>query len=136
MLFSFILRSGTEEDYPELSQLLEDISSYVADSTIAQIDEQGKRKKEEQDKIKGMEMRKAAMETHSSDSQLHGVSCNYLYVFSKGKSFLVKMWTVATCTLQQFKDPAVVSIPLYMLPLRLIFLLSHMAMLWNPIKLK
>ena len=80
-------------------------------------------------------MRKAAIETHSSDSQLHGVSCYYLYVFSKGKSFLVKMWTVATCTLQQFKDPAV-SIPLYMLPLRLIFLLSHMAMLWNPIKLK
>ena len=73
------------EDYTELLQLLEDISSYVADSTITQIDGPAKTKKEEQDKIKAMEMRKEAMETHPSESQLHGVSCCNQNVLSKTK---------------------------------------------------
>lgn len=57
--------SGIEEEYNELACLLKDTSSYVADSSINQIDDQEGKKKEEQDKMEGMEMRKAAMETHS-----------------------------------------------------------------------
>ena len=50
-----------KEEYTELSQLLKDI-------TIAENDELRKRRKEQQDKIKDTEMRKAALETHSSEN--------------------------------------------------------------------
>ncbi len=60
-------RSGTEEEYNELEQLLEDISSYKEGLELqrAQAKEAKKRKLEEE-KRKGSDMRKAAMERMSS----------------------------------------------------------------------
>ena len=47
-------------------QLLEDISTYQRDIQIAlQKEKEGKKQKEAKDKSKGIEMRKAAMETYS-----------------------------------------------------------------------
>ena len=63
---SVTVRSGTEEEYTELVQLLEDISTYQRDmqSAILQHKEE-KKQKEMSDKSIGEEMRKAAMETLS-----------------------------------------------------------------------
>ena len=59
-------RSGTEEEYTELHQLLEDISSYIRDLSAIQsvqaAERAANRKKIEEDKRKGEEMRRAAME--------------------------------------------------------------------------
>lgn len=61
-------RSGTEEDYSELTVLLEDIASYQRDVIGAlNREKEGKKKKEMEDKQQGEEMRKAAMETLSSE---------------------------------------------------------------------
>ena len=65
--------SGTEEEYSELCQLLEDIASYVKDCDELK-KENGKmrKKKEAEDKQKGEEMRKAAMEGLAS-------KCEYIW---------------------------------------------------------
>ena len=55
-------RSGTEEEYDELSQLLEDISSYMRDFEELK----AKKKKEADDKRKAEDMRRAAMEGMAS----------------------------------------------------------------------
>ena len=53
--------SGTEEDYSELTQLLEDISMHMRD--FEELKERDKdEKKEAEDKSKAEEMRRAAME--------------------------------------------------------------------------
>ena len=62
-------RSGSEEDYTELAGLLEDISSYMADLAASHGANKSKQKKDEGDKMKGLEIRKAAMVTHA---------CNYI----------------------------------------------------------
>ena len=59
-------RSGTEEEYSELSQLLDDISSYSRDMVVLQTQEREAKNKEKSDKQKGEEMRKAAMELMGS----------------------------------------------------------------------
>ena len=59
----FLNRSGTEENYTELQQLLEDIKEYNNDFEAGREEEQkSARKKKAADKKKGEEMRKAAME--------------------------------------------------------------------------
>ena len=59
-------RSGTEEDYTELTQLLEDIHSYQRDMQ-KKVDEEkaAKYQKEVLEKSMAEEMRKSAMETIS-----------------------------------------------------------------------
>ena len=55
--------SGTEEEYTELCQLLEDICSYLRD--VAELKKekgQIRKRREAEDKLKGEQMRKAAME--------------------------------------------------------------------------
>ena len=57
-----VYRSGTEEDYTELNQLLEDISVYTRDFSLAQGEKKSEAKaKKEEDRKKGEEMRRAAM---------------------------------------------------------------------------
>ena len=57
-------RSGTEEEYTELLQLLEDISAYQRDVQDAiSKEKESKRQKEIYDKKIGEDMRKSAMET-------------------------------------------------------------------------
>lgn len=56
--------SGTEEEYTELHQLLEDITTYLKDAAELKKERSDmRRKKEAEDKRKGEEMRKAAMES-------------------------------------------------------------------------
>ena len=59
-------RSGTEEEYSELSQLLQDISTYRRDMEEYKAktakDKVQKKKKEREDKKMGEEIRKKAME--------------------------------------------------------------------------
>ena len=60
-------RSGTEEEYTALQQLLEDIIMYTKDIAAAKEVLRGiSKKKDEEDKKKGEEMRKAAMEGQTS----------------------------------------------------------------------
>ena len=59
-------RSGTEEEYGELNTLLEDITTYLEDMSTNVVTKQ--KKKEEEDRSKGLAMRKAAMETYASTS--------------------------------------------------------------------
>ena len=72
VLLPFACRSGTEEEYSELHQLLEDISSYLKDFNAVRVAQAAERasqlKKAEEDKRKGEEMRRAAMEGRSSES--------------------------------------------------------------------
>lgn len=61
------IRSGTEEDYTELSQLLEDIVIYRIDMQDTKIREQeNKKQKEKKDREKALEMRSAALSGMSS----------------------------------------------------------------------
>lgn len=60
-------RSGTEEDYSELTQLLQDIAEYERDVAEAQSnDKQQKKKKEAEEKRQAQEMRNQAMMTIGS----------------------------------------------------------------------
>ena len=55
-------RSGTEEEYDELSQLLEDINTFRKDAEETQKKEkENKKQKEKEDKRKAAEMRDAAL---------------------------------------------------------------------------
>ena len=66
-MFISLNSSGTEEQYSELCQLLEDISSYLRDLAIQhKKDKAEKKKKDLEDKMKAQDMRKAAMEGISS----------------------------------------------------------------------
>ena len=61
--FAYKCRSGTEEEYLELEQLLEDIGTYVRDVAELKTNQQKAASlKKSEDKKKGEEMRKAAME--------------------------------------------------------------------------
>lgn len=95
-------RSGTEEDFGELQQLLEDISTYMKDFEALKAAQAAQKvvaqKKVEDDKQRGEEMRKAAMLRPASESiWLH--SCHidimqnvifYLFVLQKDDT-LVKV---------------------------------------------
>lgn len=60
--FSLVGRSGTEEEYDELSQLLEDIYTFRKDAEETQKKEkENKKRKEKEDKRKAAEMRDAAL---------------------------------------------------------------------------
>ena len=60
--FSLVGRSGTEEEYDELSQLLEDIYTVRKDAEETQKKEkENKKQKEKEDKRKAAEMRDAAL---------------------------------------------------------------------------
>ena len=60
--FSLVGRSGTEEEYDELSQLLEDIYTFRKDAEETQKKEkENKKQKEKEDKRKATEMRDAAL---------------------------------------------------------------------------
>ena len=60
--FSLVGRSGTEEEYDELSQLLEDIYTLRKDAEETQKKEkENKKRKEKEDKRKAAEMRDAAL---------------------------------------------------------------------------
>ena len=61
------IRSGTEEDYSELAQVLEDISSYQRD-VLAAVNKEKEQtmKKDMKEKKQSHEMRKSAMETLGS----------------------------------------------------------------------
>ena len=62
-------RSGTDEEYNELSQLLKDIKCYMHDFEQQKATEKSRSDgKKEKDKRKGEEMRNAAMECMSSTS--------------------------------------------------------------------
>ena len=81
-------RSGTEEDYTELMQLLEDIQQYLQDFTLAKAEEmKSATQKRNEDKRKGEEMRKAAMEGMSSKKAMsshaidHKIMLLLLYIF-------------------------------------------------------
>ena len=56
-------RSGTEEEFTELQQLLDDISSYMymQDFALAQEEKKCEMMKKEEDRRKGEEMHRAAM---------------------------------------------------------------------------
>ena len=56
-------RSGTEEDYSELTQLLEDIYTFKQDLQATLNEEKEAKKKELDDKRRAEEMRNSAMET-------------------------------------------------------------------------
>ena len=62
----FVCRSGTEEEYTELHQLLEDISIYMKDFSAIRAPQatvkEAQLKKAEENKRNGLEMRRAAME--------------------------------------------------------------------------
>ena len=81
LLYRRFYSSGTKEEYTELCQLLEDIASYVKDCEELK-NENGKmiKKKEAEDKQKGEEMRKAAME---------GLASKYVYIWCMCKINLV-----------------------------------------------
>ena len=60
-------RSGTEEEYTELHQLLEDIYTFRKDmENIHKKDKENKKQKEKSDHEKGEQMREAAMKGMSS----------------------------------------------------------------------
>ena len=59
MVNDLIYRSGTEEQYTDVHQLLDDIQSYIDDMQQTK----NNKKKEEEDKKKGIELRDKAMET-------------------------------------------------------------------------
>ena len=62
------LRSGTEEEYSQLQELLQDIISYREDMQLLKEQEkEAKKTKVEEEKQKGLEMRRSAMEGMSSE---------------------------------------------------------------------
>ena len=65
MLSYFAFRSGTEEEYGELNQLLESITSYRRDFSELRNNEKAERK-EEDDKNRAVTMKIAAMERMAS----------------------------------------------------------------------
>ena len=73
-----LLRSGTEEEYTELHQLLEDILIYQRDFAAIKAEEQKSTvQKRNADKRKGEEMRKAAMEGISGTTLATDIFCTY-----------------------------------------------------------
>ena len=60
------IRSGTEEEFTEIEQLLEDICTYNEDfEVVVKREEESKLARKKEDKKKGEEMRLAAMTTIS-----------------------------------------------------------------------
>ena len=82
-------RSGTEEEYGQLSQLLEDIYTFRKDSVEMQKKErESKKQKEKDDKRKAEEMRDAAMVGLGSKLKV-----NSLYLtdyFMSHRKFIIK----------------------------------------------
>ena len=78
-----IYRSGTEEEYDELSQMLEDIASYQRNvSAVLNQEKKEKKKKELEDKKNAEVMRNSAMETMSSKLAHYNISWfNLFYAY-------------------------------------------------------
>lgn len=57
-----VIRSGSEEEYTQLNQLLEDIYTYRRDlQEVKTKEKENKKQKEKEDQQKGLEMRAAAL---------------------------------------------------------------------------
>ena len=70
-----LIRFGTEEEFTELEQLLEDISTYNEDFEVAvKREEESKLARKKEDKKKGEEMRLAAMTSISGTMCMHAAS--------------------------------------------------------------
>ena len=71
-----ILRSGTEEEYSELSQLLDDILSYQKDFEALREEEKKREKsKKENERKQGEMMRQTAMEGRTSMYVIYAIKC-------------------------------------------------------------
>lgn len=85
IIIIFLCSSGTEEEYSELQELLEDVSSYLRDLEDIRAAEAevkaAKLRKIEADKQKGEEMRRAAMEGMPSKLAIVLCSCTWLICF-------------------------------------------------------
>ena len=68
VVINYMYRSGTEEEYTELQQLLDDIVSYTeAFDLLAQKEEEQKVTQKKEERKKGEEMRQAAMMSMSGN---------------------------------------------------------------------
>ena len=88
-----VSKSGTEEDYTKLMQLLEDIQQYLQDFALAKAEEmKSATQKRKEDKRKDEEMCKAAMEGMSSKKAMSSHAINQkimlllLYIFIERSS--------------------------------------------------
>jgi hypothetical protein len=73
-------RSGTEEEYIELEQLLEDISSYKEGLELQRSQaKEAKKRKLEEEKRKGSDITKAAMERMSSMYNSYSICATLTY---------------------------------------------------------
>ena len=83
-MFTLILldRSGTEEDYNELNQLMEDAASYLTDMQKEEVSKKiTKKAKDDEDKQKGIELRDAAMKTLKQSNRKHSVDLSAVHSF-------------------------------------------------------
>ena len=83
-MFTLILldRSGTEEDYNELNQLMEDAASYLTDMQKEEVSKKiTKKAKDDEDKQKGIELRDAAMKTLKQSKRKHSVDLSAVHSF-------------------------------------------------------
>ncbi|KAK3732399.1 hypothetical protein QZH41_016781 [Actinostola sp. cb2023] len=70
-------RSGSEEEYTELQQILEDICTFRRDQAeLKQKEKQNKKKKEKEDIQKGLEMRAAALSGMHSKCYTSTINCS------------------------------------------------------------
>ena len=76
-----LCRSGTEEAYTELVQLLEDISCYRRDVQEALQKEEKKKQKEIKDRLAAEEIRQSAMETFSREYQVLVINSNIIAAY-------------------------------------------------------
>ena len=73
-------RSGTEEEFTELNQLLEDIYIFRRDTEeLEKKEKENKKLKDKADREKGEQMREAAMMGMASEL-FCSLSLNYLYI--------------------------------------------------------
>ena len=79
-IFLFWIRSGTEEEYSELHQLLEDIQTYRSDCVeFVNKEKKNRINKEKEDKEKGEELRRLALTGMASEFIVNH-SFDYYYV--------------------------------------------------------
>ena len=84
----YLNRSGTEEDYTQLQQLLQDISEYNHDFEAVKEEEQkSSLKKKAAEKKRGEDMRRAAMEGMSSMLIVSNMEYLVKYILHERKTF-------------------------------------------------
>ena len=95
---SNLSRCGTEEEYTQLSQLLEDISTYKRDFATVRL--KGKKKeaqKKEDERRKGEEMRQAALDTAMETVASHHTCCKHALCSEMLCAIYKFMLLVCTC---------------------------------------